>query len=170
MMKNICMIFAMLCMMAACATLTPEEKAAREAAAKEYIKKALVSQKYKINLTSIRPMRGVERTLAGPWIRVDSTTVECEMPYAGLDDVPHPKTRSEVRMDSRLEFKSPMSDYVTTIHPGDEDAIVTFNAEDHGFKCKFTIVIGLTGEAKVHYEPEDRDFIDYEGYVVIQKK
>ena len=57
-MKNICMIFAMLCMMAACATLTPEEKAAREAAAKEYIKKALVSQKYKINLTSIRPMRG----------------------------------------------------------------------------------------------------------------
>lgn len=169
-MKNICMIFAMLCMMAACATLTPEEKAAREAAAKEYIKKALVSQKYKINLTSIRPMRGVERTLAGPWIRVDSTTVECEMPYAGLDDIPHPKTRSERRMESRLEFKSPMSDYVTTIHPGDEDAIVTFNAEDHGFKCKFTIVIGNTGEAKVHYEPEGRDFIDYEGYVVIQKK
>ena len=169
-MKKVIIMLIAAMLMAACAILTPEEKAAREAAAKVYVKKALVSQKYKININTMRPMRGVERTVAGRWLKVDSTTVECEMPYAGLDDIPHPKTPGERRMESRLEFKSPISDYVTTIHPGDEDAIVTFKAEDHGFKCKFTIVIGNTGEAKIHYEPEGRDFIDYEGYVVIQKK
>ena len=83
-MKNVMIMLMAALLMAACATLTPEQKAAREAAAKAYLKKALVSQKYKINLTSIRPMRGVERTLAGPWIRVDSTTVECEMPMPVL--------------------------------------------------------------------------------------
>lgn len=163
------MLMAVL-LVAACATLTPEEKAAREAAAKENVKTAVASQKYKINVTSMRPMRGMERTVSGPWLKVDSTTVECVLPYAGLDDIPHPKSPGEVRMGSRMEFKSEMRDYVLSIQPTDERAIISFKADDHGFECKFTVIIENTGSAKIHVEPKNRDFIDYEGSVVIQKK
>ena len=156
---------ALVCMMAACATLTPEEKAAREAATKESVKTAVASQKYKIYVTSIKPMRGNERTISGPWLKVDSTIVDCMLPYAGLDDIPHPKTRGEVRAGSKMEFKSEMRDYVLSIQPKDERAIISFKANDHGFECKFTIIIENTGSAKIHVEPENRDFIDYEGRV-----
>lgn len=172
MMKQLFLIVALLCalLVAGCATLTPEEKAAREAEAKEYVKKALATQKYKINITSMNPMRGNERTVSGPWLKVDSTTVECMLPYVGLDDIPHIKTPGEVRMGSRFEFKSAMREYVLTIDPKDERVVIRFKADDHGFECKFLIVIDEVGSARIHVEPEGRDFIDYEGRVVIQKK
>ena len=53
----------------ACATLTPEEKAAREAAVKEGVKAAVASQKFKINVTSVTPMRGTNRSLSGAFIK-----------------------------------------------------------------------------------------------------
>lgn len=167
--KVIIMLMAVL-LVAACATLTPEEKAAREAAVKEYVKEAVIKQEYKINISSMRPMRGMERSVSGPWLKVDSTTVECWLPYAGLDDVPHLKTRSEVRQGSKIEIKSQMRDYVTGIDPTEERAVITFNADDHGFKCKFTITIENTGKARIHYEPEGRDYIDYEGSMVINNQ
>ena len=164
-MKKIMIMLMAVLLMAACATLTPEEKAAREAVAKEKVKTAVASQKYKINITSMRPMRGVERSIAGPWLKVDSTTVECMMPYAGLDDTPHLKTPGEARLGSRIEFKSEVREYVLSIQPRDERAVISFMTDDHGIKCKFTIIIENTGSAKIHYEPEGRDFIDYEGRV-----
>ncbi len=169
-MKKVIILLMAVLLVAACATLTPEEKAAREAATKEYVKTAVVTKNYKINITSMRPMRGVERTISGHWLKVDSTTVECWLPYAGLDDVPHLKTRSEVRRESKIDIKSQTSDYVTGVDPVEKRAIITFNAEDHGFKCKFTIDIEETGKTRIHYEPEGRDFIDYEGYVVVPNK
>ena len=42
-------------LVAACATLTPEQKAARDAAIKEGVKSAVASQKFKINVTSVIP-------------------------------------------------------------------------------------------------------------------
>jgi len=42
-------------LVAACVTLTPEEKAARDAAVKEGVKTAVASQKFKINVTSVTP-------------------------------------------------------------------------------------------------------------------
>ena len=84
----------------ACATLTPEEKAARDAAVKEGVKTAVASQKFKINVTSVTPMRAANRSVSGPFIKLDSTTVECFLPYAGRDDIPHMKTRGEMRMTS----------------------------------------------------------------------
>lgn len=55
---------------------------------------------------------------------MDSTVVECWLPYAGLDDVPHPKTPNEVRLGSKIELKSQVWDYVTAIQPVDEYAII----------------------------------------------
>jgi hypothetical protein len=163
--KHFFMIIALMFMVAACATLTPEEKAAREAATKEKVKTAVASQKYKIYVSSMKPMRGNERTISGFWLKVDSTTMDCMLPYAGLDDIPHPKTRGEVRAGSKMEFKSEMRDYVLSIQPKDERAIISFKASDHGFECKFTVIIENSGSAKIHVEPETRDFIDYEGRI-----
>ena len=102
--KVIIMLMAAL-LVTACATLTPEEKAAREAAVKEGVKAAVASQKFKINVTSVTPMRGTNRSLSGAFIKLDSTTVECFLPYAGRDDIPHMKTRGEVRMSSKIEIR-----------------------------------------------------------------
>ena len=104
-------------LVAACATLTPEQKAAREAAIKEGVKSAVASQKFKINVTSVIPMRAANRSVSGPFIKLDSTTVECYLPYAGRDDIPHMKTPGEVRMTSKIEIRSEVRDYVMGIDP-----------------------------------------------------
>ena len=120
----------------ACATLTPEEKAARDAAVKEGVKAAVASQKFKINVTSVTPMRGTNRSLSGAFIKLDSTTVECFLPYAGRDDIPHMKTRGEVRMSSKIEIRGEVRDYLMGIDPADERAVVSFTASDLGVDYK----------------------------------
>ena len=166
--KVIIMLMAAL-LVTACATLTPEEKAAREAAVKEGVKAAVASQKFKINVTSVTPMRGTNRSLSGAFIKLDSTTVECFLPYAGRDDIPHMKTRGEMRMTSKIEIRGEVRDYLMGIDPVDERAVVSFTASDLGVDYKFTITIENTGSAKIHVDPDKRDYIDYEGYVVVKK-
>ena len=166
--KVIIMLMAAL-LVTACATLTPEEKAARDAAIKESVKAAVASQKFKINVTSVTPMRAANRSVSGPFIKLDSTTVECFLPYAGRDDIPHMKTRGEMRMTSKIEIKSEMRNYLFAIDPNNERAVISFSASDLGVDYKFTITIENTGDTKIHVDPDKRDYIDYEGYVVIKK-
>ena len=170
--KHLFFVIGLVCVMltAGCATLTPEERAAREAEVREAVKEALVSQKFKLNITSVKPMRGVDRSLSGPWLKVDSTMMECWLPYVGLDDIPHLKTPGEARLSSKLEMKSPMKDYVLAFDPNEMRTVIRFKADDHSFEVKFLIVIDEFGVAKLHVEPEGRDFIDYEGRLNIQKK
>ena len=49
-MKKVIIILMAALLVTACATLTPEEKAAREAAVKEGVKAAVASQKFKIKV------------------------------------------------------------------------------------------------------------------------
>lgn len=168
-MKKIIMMLMAALLVAACATLTPEQKAARDAAIKEGVKSAVASQKFKINVTSVTPMRGTNRSLSGAFIKLDSTTVECFLPYAGRDDIPHMKTRGEMRMTSKIEIRGEVRDYLMGIDPVDERAVVSFTASDLGVDYKFTITIENTGSAKIHVAPDKRDYIDYEGYVVVKK-
>ena len=110
-MKKVFMMLMAALLVAACATLTPEQKAARDAAIKEGVKSAVASQKFKINVTSVIPMRAANRSVSGPFIKLDSTTVECFLPYAGRDDIPHMKTRGEMRMTSKIEIRGEVRDY-----------------------------------------------------------
>lgn len=168
-MKKIIMMLMAALLVAACATLTPEQKAARDAAIKEGVKSAVASQKFKINVISVTPMRGTNRSLSGPFINLDSTTVECFLPYAGRDDIPHMKTPGEMRMTSKIEIRGEVRDYLMGIDPVDKRAVVSFTASDLGVDYKFTITIENTGSAKIHVDPDKRDYIDYEGYVVVKK-
>ena len=114
-------------------------------------------------------MRAANRSVSGPFIKLDSTTVECFLPYAGRDDIPHMKTRGEMRMTSKIEIRGEVRDYLMGIDPADERAVVSFTASDLGVDYKFTITIENTGSVKIHVDPDKRDYIDYEGYVVVKK-
>ena len=165
MMKKVFIMLVATLLVAACATLTPEEKAARDAAIKEGVKTAVASQKYKINVNSVTPMRGTNRSLSGPFLKVDSTTFECFLPYVGLDDIPHMKTRGEIRMDSKLEFRTEAQDYVLQYQPKKACGIITFKVDYQGSEYKFYINVDKSGGARIRVTPEDRDYIDYEGTV-----
>lgn len=152
-----------------CATLTPEQKAARDKYTRECVRKAVMSQKYDINVTSMTPMRASSFPVSGHWLKVDSIYLDVNLPYAGLDDIPHLKTRQEVRMDSRLEFKGEILEYVVRLQPKEQRAIATFTTNYRGNIYKFTVTIEEDTDVHIHLEPEERDEIDYDGTIYIPK-
>ena len=161
MMKKAIMMIVSVLLLAACATLTPEQRAAREAE----LKAAVGEQQYRININSMTPMRGVTHTVFDFWLKVDGNTVTCTLPYVGRDDIPHPKTPAEFHMDSKLDFEAEIQNYVLALQPEKQRAIISFSTIDAATKYDFKIILDNTGRARVHVDPEDRDFIDYEGYI-----
>ena len=97
-MKKLMLLFVGALLMVACAT--PEERAARQAENLKMVKAAVGSQQYKINVSSMKPMRGTSTTVMGRWLKIDGNTVDCSLPYVGRDDIPHMKTRGEVTFGS----------------------------------------------------------------------
>lgn len=150
-------------LMTACAT--SEERAARQAENMKMLKASVGNQKYRISINQMTPKRGLSKTVSGHWLRVDSNTVTCSLPYAGRDDIPHMKTRSEARQDAHLEFKGETRNYVLRYQPKKETADITFEVDYSGSEYKFHINLDNTGRARVHVIPDDRDYIDYEGTV-----
>ena len=162
-MKKIMLMMVGALLMAACATLTPEEKAARLEERMEVVKEAVKDQQYRINISSMRPLRGNKMDVFNQYIKVDGNKVICYVPYLGVDDIPHIKSFSELRHDSRLDFTSEITNYLFRLDVKEDKGIITFNAA-HGLdKFKFTLALTKDGEAKVRIEPERRDYIDYEG-------
>ena len=169
-MKKVLLLLVTALLMTSCVTLTPEQKAALEKYTKGYVRQSVMKQKYDINVTSMTPMRAATSySVAGHWLKVDSIYLDCSLPYAGFDDIPHLKTRSEARMDSRLEFKSEILEYVVNFQPKEQRAIATFTTDYHGDLYTFTITIEDDGDTHIHLEPDKRDYIDYDGNIVVPK-
>ena len=164
-MKKVILMMVAAMLMAACATLTPEEKAAREAERVKNVRKAVGTQNYRISVNTMKPMRGSSHSVFDSGLIVEGNSVVCHLPYAGLDDIPHPKTRYEVRQDSKLEFKSDIENYLLEIQPEKKRGIITFKADDAGRKYEFHIVIENDGDALIRVIPEGRDYIEYEGTI-----
>ena len=162
-MKQLMLMFVAALLMVACAT--PEERAARQAENLKMVKAAVGSQKYKINITSMTPMRGINHNVMGRWLKIDGNTVDCSLPYIGRDDIPQMKTRAEVRMDSKLEFNAEVENYLLQLEPKKKRGIITFSTRYAGDEYQFKIEVDNTGRARIRVTPEDRDFIDYEGDV-----
>ena len=160
--KFILMMIAAL-LMVACAT--PEERAARQAENLKMVKAAVGTQQYKINVTSMRPMRGTSTNVMGRWLKIDGNTVDCSLPYIGRNDIPHMKTRAEVRMDSKLEFNAEVQNYLLKLEAKKKRGIVTFSTRYGGDEYQFNITVDNTGRAFIRVTPENRDFIEYEGNV-----
>ena len=162
-MKQFMLMMIAALLMVACAT--PEERAARQAENLKMVKAAVGSQQYRINITSMRPMRGTTTNVMGRWLKIDGNTVDCSLPYIGRDDIPHMKTRAEVRMDSKLEFKAEVQNYLLKLEAKKKRGIVTFSTRYGGDEYQFNITVDNTGRAFIRVTPENRDFIEYEGNV-----
>jgi hypothetical protein len=162
-MKKLMMMIVAVLTIAACAT--PEERAARQAENLRIVKASVGSQRYRINVTSMRPMRGMENSVMGRWLKIDENTVDYSLPYVGRDDIPHMKTRGEMRMDARLEYRGEMQDYILQYQPKKKCGIITFKVNDGGEDYKFHITVDNMGTARIRVTPENRDYIDYEGDV-----
>ena len=162
-MKQFMLMMIAALLMVACAT--PEERAARQAENLKMVKAAVGSQQYRINVTSMRPMRGTTTNVMGRWLKIDGNTVDCSLPYIGRDDIPHMKTRAEVRMDSKLEFKAEVQNYLLKLEAKKKRGIVTFSTRYGSDEYQFNITVDNMGRAFIRVTPENRDFIDYEGNV-----
>ena len=162
-MKQFMLMMIAALLMVACAT--PEERVARQAENLKMVKAAVGSQQYRINITSMRPMRGTTTNVMGRWLKIDGNTVDCSLPYIGRDDIPHMKTRAEVRMDSKLEFKAEVQNYLLKLEAKKKRGIVTFSTRYGSDEYQFNITVDNMGRAFIRVTPENRDFIDYEGNV-----
>ena len=69
-------------------------------------------------------------------------------------------------MDAKLEFRTTIENYLLQLQPKKKSGVVTFKAKSGGDELKFTITIDNHGKARIHLEPEGRDYIDYDGTVV----
>ena len=162
-MKQFMLMMIAALLMVACAT--PEERAARQAENLKMVKAAVGSQQYRINVTSRRPMRGTTTNVMGRWLKIDGNTVDCSLPYIGRNDIPHMKTRAEVRMDSKLEFNAEVQNYLLKLEAKKKRGIVTFSTRYGGDEYQFNSTVDNTGRAFIRVTPENRDFIEYEGNV-----
>ena len=162
-MKQFMLMMIAALLMVACAT--PEERAARQAENLKMVKAAVGSQQYRINITSMTPMRGATTNVMGRWLKIDGNTVDCSLPYIGRNDIPHMKTRAEVRMDSKLEFNAEVQNYLLKLEAKKKRGIVTFSTRYGGDEYQFNITVDNTGRAFIRVTPENRDFIEYEGNV-----
>ena len=158
-MKQFMLMMIAALLMVACAT--PEERAARQAENLKMVKAAVGSQQYRINVTSMRPMRGTTTNVMGRWLKIDGNTVDCSLPYIGRNDIPHMKTRAEVRMDSKLEFNAEVQNYLLKLEAKKKRGIVTFSTRYGGDEYQFNITVDNTGRAFIRVTPENRDFIEY---------
>ena len=143
--------------------LTPEEKAARQEAAKKSVAESIIHRHYRINVTSMTPLRAETMYVSGCWIKIDSTMVDCSIPYMGLDDTPHFKTPGEARMDSKMVFTAEMEDYYVELQPEQNSIFVSFKTGFRGISYTFKMLIQDVNQARINVVPDDRDEIFYEG-------
>ena len=145
---------------------TSEERAARQAEHMEKVKAAVDGQQYKINMREMIPLRSSSIPLSGMnYLKVNGNEVSTDLPYLGRDDIPHFKTRGELRIDSRIQIRTQMEGYNLALIPKEKSGLITFSARNGGENCSFNIRIFSDGRVKVTLRPEKRDEISYEGYV-----
>ena len=160
-------LLALVAALAITACITPEERAARQAENLKMVKASVAGQKYKITVNEMTPMRGSSMTVTGGrYLKVDSTLLECSLPYLGRDDIPQLTSHAQRRQDANIEFKSEVRQYLVQYRPKEKSAVITFKATYGVDEYTFTIKVDDAGRARIHLVPKDRDYIDYEGNVV----
>ena len=162
-MKKLFLMMVAVLLMASCAT--SEERAARQAENLKMVKASVGSQQYRVGVTSMTPMRGTSKTVMGRWLKIDGNKIDCSLPYVGREDIPHMKTRGEVRMDSKIEYRGEVQNYLLQYQPNKKCGVITFKINYSGDDYQFRIVVDNNGIARIRLTPDDRDYIDYQGSV-----
>ena len=164
-MKRIVFMILGALLLACCATLSPEQKAAQEAERAKNVRTSLANQQYRIKVTSATPMRGITHQVMGHWVKINGDKFSCDLPYVGRDDFYRSKTIDDRRLDSKLTFESVMENYLLEREPLKNRSEISFRVSDGRERYDVTIVIEDNGKSEIRVSPEEREYIEYQGVV-----
>ena len=156
-MKKGIIVMMMALLMAACSTLTPAEKAERQAKVAQAVEKALAGRHYKVGISMMYPPRGKAVNVSPDYsLEVKGDTLISYLPYFGRAyNVPYGGGKG-------LNFTAPIAEYNTgkgrkgatlvTIKVMNEEDIYTYLLEIHD-----------TGSTSVDVRSREREPISYSG-------
>lgn len=148
-------------LVAACSTLSPEEKAARKLQTAMAVERAIDTRTFRVEMEFMKPYRGMNRRLTSTYdIKVSGDTLYSYLPYlGGAYNLPYGGGKG-------LIWDAPLQDYVVTpMKKGYTQIEMTaFNGEDY-----FLYVLDLypNGSADLYIRSRERDPIAFSGNLVI---
>lgn len=156
-MKKSIIVMMMALLMVACSTLTPAEKAERQAKVAQAVKKALSERHYKVGISMMYPPRGKAVNVSPDYsLEVKGDTLISYLPYFGRAyNVPYGGGKG-------LNFTAPISEYSS--EKGRKGATqVTIKVTNEEDIYTYLLEIYDTGSTSVDVRSRERESIRYSG-------
>jgi hypothetical protein len=146
--------------MAACVTLTPEEKAQLAKA----VNIALDERHYTIDIQTMTPNRGATKNVASNWsLEVKGDTLISYLPYMGRAyQIPYGGGKG-------LNFTAPIKNYHESKGKKDERRIV-IEVDNENDTHTYSLVVFDNGRADLDVQSKEREFISYSGEMMMKRK
>ena len=159
-MRKYLLLLAASVMMAACVTLTPEEKAQLAKA----VNIALDERHYTIDIQTMTPNRGATKNVASNWsLEVKGDTLISYLPYMGRAyNIPYGGGKG-------LNFTAPIKNYHESKGKKDERRIV-IEVDNENDTHTYSLVVFDNGRADLDVQSREREFISYSGEMMMKRK
>jgi hypothetical protein len=159
-MRKYLLLLAASVMMAACVTLTPEEKAQLSKA----VNIALDERHYTIDIQTMTPNRGATKNVASNWsLEVKGDTLISYLPYMGRAyQIPYGGGKG-------LNFTAPIKTYHESKGKKDERRIV-IEVDNENDTHTYSLVVFDNGRADLDVQSKEREFISYSGEMMMKRK
>lgn len=146
--------------LAACSSLTPLERAERDAKTAQAVETALAERHYKVEILMMNPRRGAAVNVSPDFLlEVRGDTLVSYLPYFGRAySLPYGGGKG-------LNFTAPISEYRTTKERNGATLITmkVINEED---VYLFRLEIFSNGSTTIDLRPRERESISYSGQMV----
>ncbi len=158
-MRKYLLLLAASVVMAACVTLTPEQKAQLAQA----VNKALDEHHYTIDIRTMTPNRGVTKNVTSNWsLEVKGDTLISYLPYVGRAyNVPYGGGKG-------LNFSAPIKKYQESKGKKD-DRLINIEVDNENDTYIYTLTVFDNGRADIDVQSRERDFISYSGEMIMRK-
>lgn len=156
-MKKSIIVMMMALLMVACSTLTPAEKAERQAKMAQAVEKALAERHYKVGVSMMFPSRGKAMNVSPDYsLEVKGDTLISYLPYYGRAyNVPYGGGNG-------LNFTAPIAEYRT--EKGRKGAtLVTIKVSNDEDIYTYLLEIYDTGSTTIDVTSRERESIRYSG-------
>lgn len=159
-MRKILLLLAAGVLMAACVTLTPEEKAKLA----QVVNKALDERHYTIDIRTMTPNRGATKNVSSSWsLEVKGDTLISYLPYVGRAyNVPYGGGKG-------LNFTAPIKKYQESKGKKD-NRFINIEVDNENDTYNYSIEVFDNGRADIDVQPREREFISYSGDMVLKRK
>ena len=159
-MKKI-LIILLTAALAACSSLTPAEKAERQARIARAVEKALAERHYTVNIVMMYPTRGKAVNVAHDYsLEVRGDTLVSYLPYFGRAySVPYGGGKG-------LNFTAPITEYHSE-KDGHGMTSVSIKAKNEEDVYTFSLEIYDNGSTSINLRAHEREPINYSGDMVL---